>query len=274
MPMGELIFVGLGMSRPEDMSVRALTTLRNCDEIFAEFYTSKLNDAQTKDIEAFIGKKLTVLGRADVEEKDIIVSAAKRKKVAFISAGDPMTATTHVDLRLRAMREGIRTDMINGVSIFISCPAAFGLQPYKFGRTVTIPFPEPRFLPSSPYENILENRSRGLHTLILLDIKQEEDRYMTAPMAMRWLLDAEERLALGLVNERSLFCAAARVGSERQALFAGYPDEILNVDLGPPLHCMVMPGQLHFMEARALVALANAPTEILDEGGSGSEAEK
>ena len=28
LPMGELIFVGLGMSKPEDMSVRALTTLR------------------------------------------------------------------------------------------------------------------------------------------------------------------------------------------------------------------------------------------------------
>lgn len=255
------------------MSVRALTTLRNSDEIFAEFYTSKLNDAQPKDLESFIGKKITILRRADVEEKDIIVSAARKKKVAFITAGDPMSATTHVDLRLRAMREGIHTDLINGVSIFVSCAAAFGLQPYKFGRAVTIPFPEPRFLPSSPYENILENYSRGLHTLVLLDIKQEEDRYMTAPMAMRWLLDAEGRLGKGLVRERSLFCAAARVGSERQALFAGYPDEIEHLDLGPPLHCMVMPGRLHFMEAQALVALANAPREILDEG-SGSEAQK
>lgn len=253
--------------------MRALTTLRNCDEIFAEFYTSKLNDAQPKDLEAFIGKKLTILKRADVEEKNIIVSAARTKKVAFIAAGDPMSATTHLDLRLRAMKENIHTDVINGVSIFTACAAALGLQPYKFGRTVTIPFPEPNFLPSSPYENILENFSRGLHTLILLDIKQEEDRYMTAPMAMRWLMDAEERLGKGLINERSLFCAAARVGSERQALFAGYPDEVAQVDLGPPLHCLVMPGRLHFLEAQALVALANAPADILDEG-SGSEAKK
>ena len=253
--------------------MRALTTLRNCDEIFAEFYTSKLNDAQPKDLEAFIGKKLTILKRADVEEKNIIVSAARTKKVAFIAAGDPMSATTHLDLRLRAMKENIHTDVINGVSIFTACAAALGLQPYKFGRTVTIPFPEPNFLPSSPYENILENFSRGLHTLILLDIKQEEDRYMTAPMAMRWLMDAEERLGKGLINERSLFCAAARVGSERQALFAGYPDEVAQVDLGPPLHCLVMPGRLHFLEAQALVALANAPADILD-AGAGSEAKK
>jgi len=256
------------------MSIRALTTLRNCDEIFAEFYTSKLNDALPRDLEAFIGKKLTVLKRADVEEGDMIVSAARKKRVAFITAGDPMSATTHVDLRLRAIENGVHTDIINGVSIFTACAAALGLQPYKFGRTVTIPFPEPRFLPSSPYDNILENRSRGLHTLILLDIKQEEERYMTAPMAMRWLMEAEERLGKGLVTKGSLFCAAARVGSERQALFAGYPEEIIALDLGPPLHCMVMPGRLHFMEARALVTLANAPREILNEDGSGSETEE
>ncbi len=269
--MGELIFVGLGMSRPEDMSVRAMMALRNCEEIFVEYYTSKLTDASHKDVEAFIGKKVTVLNRGDVEEKDVIIKTAKKRKVAFITAGDPMSATTHLDLRLRAVKEGISTDLINGVSIFTACAAVLGLQPYKFGRTVTIPFPEQGFLPSSPYENILENYSRGLHTLILLDIKSEENRFMTAPMAMRWLLDAEERIGSKLVQERSLFCAAARVGSPKQALFAGYPDEILNVDLGPPLHCMVMPGRLHFMEARGLVAFANAPEEILDESPSGSE---
>ena len=134
-----MIFVGLGMSRAEDMSVRALTTLRNCDEIYAEYYTSKLNDASHKDVEAFIGKKVTVLKRGDVEEKDIIIKAARDRRVAFITAGDPMSATTHLDLRLRAVDEGISTDLINGVSIFTACAAALGLQPYKFGRTVTVP---------------------------------------------------------------------------------------------------------------------------------------
>jgi diphthine synthase len=62
-----------------------------------------------------------------------------------------------------------------------------------------------------------------------------------------------------------LFCAAGRVGSSNQALFAGYPGEIASADLGPPLHCLIMPGKLHFMEAQALVALANAPEEILRE---------
>jgi diphthine synthase len=253
------------MSKPEDMSVRALTALRNCDTIFAEFYTSKLIDSTAMDLETFIGKKITVLKRSEVEEMNTIVEAAKGKKVAFLTAGDPMSATTHVDIRLRAIKEGVKTTLIHGVSIFTACAGAFGLQPYKFGRTVTIPLPEPNFLPSSPYENILENYSRGLHTLILLDIKEEEDRYMTARMAMRWLMDAEERIGKGLVKSDTLFCAGARIGSSRQVLFAGYPEEILGLDLGPPLHCLVLPGKLHFMEAQALVWLADAPEDILEE---------
>ena len=79
--MGEIIFVGLGMSKPEDMSVKALETLRSSDKIFAEFYTSKLIDSSIEDLENFIGKKITVLKRSDVEEHDTIIEEAKCGKV-------------------------------------------------------------------------------------------------------------------------------------------------------------------------------------------------
>lgn len=261
--MGEIIFVGLGMSRPEDMSVKALEALRTSDKIFAEFYTSKLIDSSIEDLESFIGKEITVLKRSDVEEHDAIIEEAKNGKVSFVTAGDPMSATTHVDIRLRAEKEKIPTKLVHGVSIFTACAAAFGLQPYKFGRAVTIPFPEPGFLPASPYDNIMENHERGLHTLILLDIKADENRYMTANIAMQWLLDAEERLGRDLITESSLFCAGARIGSSTQKLVAGFPNDILNADLGSPLHCLVMPGKLHFMEAESLCAFAGAPKSIL-----------
>lgn len=263
--MGHLIFVGLGLSRPQDMSVRALRALRECDEVFAEFYTSRLIDATAEELEEFIGRPVTVLRRAEVEEGDVIIEAARRGRAAFMVAGDPMSATTHVDLRLRAVEEGIDTELVHGVSIFTAAAAAFGLQPYKFGRAVTIPFPEPGYLPSSPYENILENRSRGLHTLVLLDIREEEGRYMTAAEAVRWLMDAEERLKGGLLDEEAVLCAGARIGSSNQSLLAGPPSLLAATDMGPPLHCVIVPGRLHFMEARALVRLAGAPERILQD---------
>ncbi len=247
------------------MSVRALETLRGCDEIFAEFYTSRLIDSSAQDLEEYLGREITVLLRKEVEEGDVVIALSKNKRVAFLTAGDPMAATTHVDLRLRAEEEGIETSLIHGISIFTAAASAFGLQPYKFGRTVTVPFPEPGFHPASPYDHILENKQRGLHTLVLLDIKEEEQRYMTASQAVQWLCDSERNLRKGLMSAATLVCAAARLGSPAEKLAAGFPKTIMSLDLGPPLHSLIIPGRLHFMEARSLVTFAGAPAAIIDD---------
>jgi len=263
--MGELVFVGLGLSSVQDMSLRALEVLKGCDQVFAEFYTSKLIDSSVDELSRLIGKEVRVLERVDVEEGEEIIEAARSRKVAFVTAGDTMAATTHVDMRLRAIEEGISTSLVHGVSIFTACASAFGLQPYKFGRTITLPFPEKKFLPASPYEKILENKKRGLHSLVLLDIREAEGRFMSASEGVQWLLDAEIRLGGGLMQADGLVCAAARVGSPTEKLVAGYAAEVVKMDLGPPLHTLVVPGKLHFMEAEALVKMAGAPPEIIKE---------
>src|SRR5439155_18154441 len=84
-----------------------------------------------------------------------------------------------VDLRLRAAAAKIRTRIVHGVSILTSAAGALGLQAYKFGRTTTLPFPSAGFAPTSPPESILDNRRAGLHTLVLLDLR--EDRSFLAP---------------------------------------------------------------------------------------------
>jgi diphthine synthase len=39
---------------------------------------------------------------------------------------------------------------------------------------------------------------------------------------------------------------------------------MLNHDFGNPPHTLVFPGELHFVEAEALVALADAPKKVLE----------
>ncbi len=263
--MAELIFVGLGLGGVEDMSLKALEELRSCDRVFGEFYTSKLIDSDVGGLERLIGKKVSLLNRAAVEEGEEVIDAARAMKVAFVCAGDTMAATTHLDIRLRAMEENIPTRLIHGVSIFTACASSFGLQPYKFGRTITLPFQEEHFQPTSPYENILENKKRGLHSLVLLDIQDDIKRYMTAADGVRWLIEAEQKIGGGLIAADTIICAAARVGSKTEKLVAGYPEAILSADMGGPLHTLILPGKLHFMEAMALVKLAGAPAELADE---------
>ena len=101
--MGELIFVGLGLGGVEDLSARALCALKECDQVFGEFYTSKLIDSTPDDLERVIGKKIVRWCRREVEEEEIVIEAAKNGKVAFVTAGDTMAATTHVDFGAQAV---------------------------------------------------------------------------------------------------------------------------------------------------------------------------
>ena len=68
----------------------------------------------------------------------------------------------------------------------------------------------------------------------------------------------------GLISPDTIVCAAARVGSRTERLVAGYPEKVMAADLGGPLHTLVIPGKLHFMEATALIKLAGAPAELAD----------
>jgi diphthine synthase len=262
--MGELIFVGLGLSGTDGMTVRALAELKECDEIYAEFYTSKLIGSTATDLERAVGRSINVLDRIKVEEGSVVLDAAKDKKVAFITAGDTMAATTHVDLRIQAQELGIRTELIHGVSIFSAAASSLGLQPYKFGRTVTLPFLEEGYCPRSPYDHILENRTRGLHSMVLLDIREHENRFMSAREGIEWLLAAEESWGGGLMDDDTLICAAARVGSETEIIAAGRPQDVMERDIGGPLHTLIIPGRLHFMEAYSLVYFAGAPESSLE----------
>ena len=261
----ELIFVGLGLSGVDGMTVKALEALKTCDKIYAEFYTSFLIGTKPEDLEKVIGKKIKVLYRGQVEESEDIINDAMNMRVGFITAGDTMAATTHVDLRIQAKDAGIPVRIFHGISIFSACPSSTGLQPYKFGRTVTLPFIEDGYQPKSPYDHIKENKDRGLHTMILLDIHADEMRYMSAKEALEWLIEGEEKWGEGLISEDTLMVVASQVGSPNEKITAGYVKDLLQKDLGEPLFTLILPGNLHFMEQYALVYFGGAPEEIIED---------
>jgi diphthine synthase len=261
MPNGNLTFIGLGLYDDKDISLKGLDEIRNCDKIFAEFYTAKLTGADIKEVEKTIGKPIKILTRAETEKGDVILGSAKESSVIFLTCGDPMTATTHVDLRLRAIKMGIKTKVIHGSSIVTAVPGLLGLQNYKFGRTTTLAYPEKDYFPTSPYNVIKENKEMGLHTLILLDIRADNNRYMTANEGMDLLLKMEEKHKENLFNKESIVCVVARAGSSEPVTAAGTVKDLVDKDFGPPLHTLVVPGKLHFMEIEALQLLAQLPAQ-------------
>src|SRR6059036_2386173 len=100
--MGELVFIGLGLDDERGITLRGLDEARSADVVFAELYTSALPGASLEAVEKLIDRKIRRLTRPEVEDGKVLLAAAAKGAVAFLVPGDPMTATTHVDLRLRA----------------------------------------------------------------------------------------------------------------------------------------------------------------------------
>ncbi len=56
--------------------------------------------------------------------------------------------------------------------------------------------------------------------------------------------------------------ALRRAGSSNPRVKAGSVMDILDYDFGQPPHSLIFPGRLHFMEAEALIVLADAPETL------------
>jgi diphthine synthase len=237
-----LALIGLGLDGTE-ISAKGLSYVAGSDEVFAEFYTS-LPCGDMAEIERIIGKPITVLAREDVEERELPLERARTGTVAFLVMGDPLVATTHISLAARAREEGIPLVICHASSIY-SAIGSTGLMLYKFGKSASIVYPERNYFPKSFYETIVQNKERGLHTLLFLDLKADKDIYMDPVDGMRILRAADEGTIV------STIIVASRIGWKSEKIVYGEVSELSSLDasfFGPPPHCIVVPGDLHFAE--------------------------
>ena len=244
-----LYFIGLGLNNEKDITVNGLEAVKKCGIAYLENYTSILSCSK-EDLEKFYGKKIIPAGRGLVEaDNNEIIENAKTKSVAFLVPGDPLVATTHIDLFLRAKKEGIKCSVIHNASI-LSAVGVTGLQVYKFGKTTSIPLENENV--ESPYDALKGNISLGLHTLFLLDLNPDDKKFMSANDAIRYLLKVELKRNERIFSEKTFCVGCARIGSENQVIKAGTAKELLKHNFGKPVHCLIIPGKLHFMEEEAL----------------------
>ncbi|OPX59977.1 MAG: Diphthine synthase [Methanobacterium sp. PtaB.Bin024] len=260
-----LYLVGLGLYDEKDISINGLEAIQSADVVYAEFYTACLFGGDLKSLENLAGMKINILKREEVEEDNLPIKQAEDKDVAFLTAGDPLMATTHSDILMEARKKGIKTRVIHASSILSAAPGIAGLQAYKFGKVTTIPRPEANYFPHSPYHVINENRKMGLHTLVLLDIQAHRDYYMAANEGLEYLLRVEDERKGGLISDDTLAVVIARAGSREPLVRAGPIRKLVDEDFGGPLHCIIIPADLHFLEAEGLVILGGAPENILED---------
>mgnify|MGYP006285499077 FL=1 len=229
-----LKIVGVGLDDGEVTS-KGISAIRNSEKVFAEFYTN----TETIDLDSLeeeTGKEIQKLSREEVERNDKVLDSAKEHNTAFLVSGDPITATTHYDIKHRAEKEDIDTDVIHAPSILTSV-AETGLNVYKFGRVVTLPEASK---PQSLIEHIEKNDEIGLHTLVLLDINYRADK------AAKKLIDMNEDLR----DREAIFFE--RANSETQSVTHGELGEL--EAKGETPHSIILIGETSHKEEENLEA--------------------
>ena len=164
-----LVLVGIGPGAVEAMTTEAIEIAKTADFRRYEAYTALWPEDELANLVATIGPIEKVM-RPEVENPEEILGLAKDNLVALLVVGDPLQATTHVDLQMQAAEQGIDCKIVHGISITNLVTGAIGLSNYKFGRQTTITYPYNGWIATSPLEVIAVNRAQGLHTLALLDL--------------------------------------------------------------------------------------------------------
>jgi len=229
-----IYLIGLGLDN-EEVTEKGLKAIQKVEKVFAEFYTN----TETIDLgklEEKTGSNIQKLSREEVEQEDKIIKEAKNSDVAFLVSGDALTATTHYDIKHRAEKQGIETEVFHAPSIFTSI-AETGLNVYRFGRTVTLP---EKGKPESIVEYIEKNDEIGLHSLILLDINLEADKAAGKILDMKPEFADRETIVL------------ERANLENQEISVMELEKVANSEFGEPPHSLILPGEKSHKEEEFL----------------------
>ena len=262
-----LWLIGIGPGDLGHMTERARSVARGCKKRYLEGYTAVLPTEQEALLESVVGPWERMM-RPSVESPEALLDESRDDSVALLVVGDPMQATTHIDLEARCMEEGIGFEVIPGMSATSLAVSLSGLQSYKFGRQVTLPYPYGDYLPTSPLEMILRNLEGGLHTLVLLDLdatgmgldlptpmSPSQAISTLGEMEEKWL---EERHGLDSTGVKKNALAVnewegvllSDVGTKGQRVFSGSLKEISKVQ-GGRVHSLIIPSEMSDNEREA-----------------------
>jgi diphthine synthase len=275
-----LAFVGLGLE--QSPTLYTIEILKKCDRIFYENYTSPVVNPDLKSILSDSvdpgNKKIEEVGREFVEDGRKILDYAKNEKVAIVSSGDPMIATTHQELRTRAIKSGIDTRIVHGSSIFSAVSGELGLSSYSFGKTVTITRTPMQY---TAYDAIYQNLLRGLHTTVLLEWDQSSNFFLSPKDALSRLVEAEKDLKYGIITNETILLSVSELGrgddddeSKKPKISLCTFSDYSTQDFGAAPITLVVPGKLHFTEVDALSAITGRPESFFLQNDNSNKIEK
>ncbi len=236
-----LYLIGIGLGNEKDISLKGLEIVKKCDKIYLESYTSKLQ-CSIKNLAKLYGKKVTTATRKMVEDgMDTILDEAKKKNIALLVIGSVFAATTHINYLIEAKKQNVEVEIIENASIFTAVGLT-GLSLYNFGKITSIPFENKNV--DVPIKVIKENLKNNMHTLVLLDIKDE--KLMSINEALIYLNSKG-------ISENQLIVGCSGLGNKDFQIKTGKLSELIGFKFNLYPQCLIIPAKkLHFVEEEAL----------------------
>jgi len=229
-----LYLIGLGLNE-KGYSKEAYDIILRADVVYADTYTIEFPYEASAFTKQFKGKKFIPAGREFVEGMKFI-EEAKNKDVVLVVYGSPLVATTHSAIIKEAVDKKIKIKIIHAGSI-LDAVSETGLQPYKFGKTTSLPnFPAESYL-----DIVKENLKIKAHTLILIDIGLKFEN------AIQKLKEdcSKKKILLDKI------VACERLGLKDAHIYYDTLNRLERKKVKAPF-CFIIPSKLHFLEKEFL----------------------
>ena len=257
-----LWFVGLGISGISELSDNTISVIKNADTVYLESFTSPISETEKEQLANMCDGEFKIAKRWLVEDGNEILENAKKREVVLISYGDPYIATTHLELKTRAVTDKIETKTIHSSSIVSSLIGEIGLQYYKVGKILTI-MNDPKSM-ITPYNTISNNLLSKMHSVILLEYNEDKSFFLAPQDALSLLLDAEKIQNGKIISLDTFAIIASRIGKSDQSITSGKISNLIKKEFGNPPHTIIIPGSLHFTESNAVKIVTDCIDEPFD----------
>ena len=257
-----LWFVGLGISGISELSDNTISIIKNADTVYLESFTSPISETEKEQLANMCDGEFKIAKRWLVEDGNEILENAKKREVVLISYGDPYIATTHLELKTRAVTDKIETKTIHSSSIVSSLIGEIGLQYYKVGKILTI-MNDPKSM-ITPYNTISNNLLSKMHSVILLEYNEDKSFFLAPQDALALLLDAEKIQNGKVISLDTFAIIASRIGKSDQNITSGKISNLIKKEFGNPPHTIIIPGSLHFTESNAIKIVTDCIDQPFD----------
>ena len=257
-----LWFVGLGISGISELSDNTISVIKNADTVYLESFTSPISETEKEQLANMCDGEFKIAKRWLVEDGNEILENAKKREVVLISYGNPYIATTHLELKTRAVTDKIETKTIHSSSIVSSLIGEIGLQYYKVGKILTI-MNDPKSM-ITPYNTISNNLLSKMHSVILLEYNEDKSFFLAPQDALSLLLDAEKIQNGKIISLDTFAIIASRIGKSDQNITSGKISNLIKKEFGNPPHTIIIPGSLHFTESNAVKIVTDCIDEPFD----------